>query len=179
MCTRKNELNREQKISLIASLRSDFSSAQASFLVGVKGLSVAQMQILRREICAKGGRLRVAKNRLLKLAIADVDTVCALEGYLKEQVGVVFAADEFTQVAKVLFDFSKSNPALSLVVGCLESGLIDKEKIVLLAALPSKEVLLGRMLGAMQSPTTGLVFVLNGMMLKLMWALKRIADQKK
>ena len=171
-------MNRQQKESLIATLKDDFANAQASFLVGYKGLSVAQMQTLRREIRAKGGKLRIAKNRLVKRAVGEVDGACALESYLKDQLGVVFAADEFTEVAKVLSNFSKDNPALSLVVGCLESELIDKAKISQLATLPSKEVLLSQVCGTLQAPTVKFVNLLNVMILRLLWTLKQVGDKK-
>jgi len=171
-------MNRQQKESLIATLKDEFAKAEASFLVGYKGLSVAQMQTLRREIRAKGGKLRVAKNRLVKRAIGEVDGVCALESYLQDQLGVVFADQEFTQVAKVLSDFSKDNPALSLVVGCLESELIDKAKISQLASLPSKEVLLAQVCGTLNAPITKLANVLNIMILRLLWTLKQVGEKK-
>ncbi len=171
-------MNRQQKASLIETLRNDFASSQASFLVSYKGLSVAQMQTLRREIRAKGGQIRVAKNRLVKRAISEVDGACDLGDYLKDQLGIVFAAEGFSEVAKVLADFSKDNPALNLVVGCLESELIDKIKISQLALLPSKDVLLAMLCGTLQAPVTGLANVCNTMLLKLIWTLKQVGEQK-
>lgn len=171
-------MNRQEKTSLVASLKEDFAKSEAAFLVGYKGLSVAKMQTLRREIRAKGGKLKVAKNRLVRLAVSDVDGVCDLSDHLKDQLGVVFASQEFTQVAKVLTDFSESNPALSLVAGCLESEFIDKEKISLLASLPSKDILLGQLCGTLQAPVSGFASVLNTLVVRLLWTLKQVAEKK-
>jgi len=171
-------MNREQKTALVESLKDDFKNSQASFLVGYKGLSVNQMQTLRRAVRAKGGKLKIAKNRLVKRAVSEVDGVCALQEQLKEQLGVVFAADEFTQVAKVLSDFSKNNPALSLVAGCLEAELIDKAKISQLAMLPSRDVLLSQLAGTLQAPTTKFAALLNTMVIRLLWTLKQVGDKK-
>lgn len=171
-------MNRQQKESLIETLKDDFSGAQASFLIGFQGLSVAQMQTLRREIRAKGGKLKVAKNRLVRRAINELDGVCDLSGHLKNQLGVVFASDAFTDVAKVLADFSKDHPALNLVIGCLESELIDKEKISQLASLPSRDVLLAQVCGTLKAPVSGLANVLNMLMLKLLWTLRQIGEKK-
>lgn len=171
-------MNRPEKASLIESLKDDFTNSKASFLVNYKGLSVAQMQTLRREVRAKGGKIRVAKNRLIKRAIGDVGGVCDLESYLKDQLGVVFAADDFTDVAKVLSDFSKKHPRLTLVAGCLETELIDKEKISQLALLPSREILLAQLCGTLRAPMSGLVNVLNVLVLRLLWTLKQVAEKK-
>ena len=171
-------MNRKQKTELIESLKSDFDNCQASFLVGYKGLSVAQMQALRRKVRAKGGRLKIAKNRLVKRAIADVKGACELESHLKDQLGVVFASDEFSGVAKVLSDFSKENPALTLMVGCLDSELISKDKISMLASLPSKDVLLAQVCGTFKAPIVGLPRVLNILVLRLLWTLKQIEAKK-
>jgi len=171
-------MNREQKAALIESLKNDFRNSEASFLVGYKGLSVGQMQTLRRAVRAKGGKLKVAKNRLVRRAVSEVDGVCALEDHLKEQLGVVFAADEFTQVAKALAEFSKENPALTLVSGCLGAEVIDKAKISQLALLPSADVLLGQLAGTLQAPTTKLAALLNTMVVRLLWTLKQVGDKK-
>lgn len=171
-------MNRQKKASLIELLKDDFTKAKASFLVNYKGLSVAQMQTLRREVRAKGGKIRVAKNRLIKRAIDDVDGVCDLESHLKDQLGIVFAADDFTGVAKVLFDFSNEHPALTLVVGCLETELIDKDKISQLASLPSREILLAQLCGTLEAPMLDLANVLNVLVLRLLWTLKQIAEKK-
>ncbi len=171
-------MNRKEKASLIGLLQDDFSTAEASFIVGYQGLTVAQMQTLRREVRAKGGKLKVAKNRLVKRAINDLDGVCDLNSQLKNQLGVVFAGDSFIGVAKVLVDFSKDNAAFSLVVGCLASELISKEKISQLASLPSKEILLAQMCATIKAPVSGLANVLNMVVLKPLWALKQVAEQK-
>ena len=115
---------------------------------------------------------------MVKRAIGEVDGVCALEEHLKEQLGVVFASDQFTEVAKILSDFSKENPALNLVAGCLEAEVIDKVKISQLATLPSRDVLLAQLCGTLQAPTTKLAALLNTMVLRLLWTLKQVGDKK-
>ena len=172
-------MNRLEKASLIQSLKESFANSEASFLVGYKGLSVAQMQMLRREIRSKGGKLKVAKNRLVRRAIGDVDGACDLDSYLKDQLGVVFASDEFTQVAKVLVDFSKGNPAFRLVAGCLDTVVIDTKKISMLAELPSKDVLLAKLCGTLNAPISGVAQVLNMVTLKLLFVLKQVGELKR
>lgn len=171
-------MNRKEKTSLIGLLQDDFSNSQAAFLIGYQGLTVAQLQTLRKEVRAQGGKVKVAKNRLVRRAINDLDGISDLSGQLKNQLGVVFAGEGFTNVAKVLVNFSKENAAFSLVAGCLSSELISKEKISQLATLPSKEVLLAQLCGTLNAPISGVVGALNMVVLKPLWALKQVADQK-
>jgi large subunit ribosomal protein L10 len=171
-------MNRLEKASLVGLLQDNFSHSQAAFLVGYQGLTVAQLEVLRREVRAKGGAVKVAKNRLVRRAIADMDGTCELSDHLKNQLGVVFAGTGFTDVAKVLINFSKENGAFSIVAGCLESELLSKEKIVRLAMLPSKEILLAQMCGTIKAPVSNLVSALNMIVLKPLWALKQIEAQK-
>jgi large subunit ribosomal protein L10 len=172
-------MNRQEKEVVVQQLHDDFKKTNASFLVGIKGLTVSQTQTLRRELRTQGGQLRVAKVRLMKRAIDQAEDVSVLTPFLKEQIGVVFAMEEAPSVAKVLFDFAKANKSLELVAGCLESNLMDKAAIGRIATLPSREVLLAQLLGSMQAPISGLVRTLHMLPLKLVLVLKQIEEQKK
>jgi len=172
-------MNRQQKEQVVESLKNDFLNSQATFIVGYKGLDVAKMQSLRSELRQKGGLLKVTKARLMKRAVEGQADVDQLSPYFKEQIGLVFANEDFSEVAKILSDFSKENKALSLVVGYLETQLVDKERISQIASLPPKEVLLGHLCGALNAPISGVVRSLNMIILKLLFALKQMGDQKK
>jgi large subunit ribosomal protein L10 len=116
----------------------------------------------------------------MKLAVEGISGTQGLAPHFKEQVGLVFASDEFTSVAKVLSEFSDKNKALSLVGGCLESDqIIDRAGILKIATLPSKDVLLGQVCATLNAPIAGLAIALNMTMLKLVWSLKKLSDQKK
>ncbi len=170
-------MNRDQKSIVIDYLKDNFSNRQALFVVGFKGLSVTQLQSLRSDLREKGGSLKIAKARLMKRAAEGVEGVDQLMPFFKEQVGVVFS-DEPPAVAKVLSDFAKENQALSLVVGYLDSRLLEHDSIIRIASLPSKEVLLAQLCGTLQAPISGLARVLNMVPQKLLWALKEIEKQK-
>ena len=172
-------MNRQQKEKVVEGLRENLLKSQATFIVDYKGLNVAQMQTLRFELRQKGGALKVAKARLMKLAVESEPGVSDITPYLKEQIGLVFSADQFSDVAKILTDFSKENKALDLVAGLLESQFIGKERISQIASLPPKEVLLAQVCGTLNAPIAGLVRSLNMIVLKLLFALKQIELQGK
>jgi large subunit ribosomal protein L10 len=172
-------MNRQQKELVVKSLQDEFAQSNASFLVGVQGLSVSQMEGLRTALRSKGGRLKVAKARLMKRAIKEADGTAVLEPFLKHQIGVVFAQDQVPAVAKALSDFSKLNEALVLIAGSLENNLLGAQEIIRIASLPSREQLLAQVCGTLKSPIAGFANVLNVLILRLLWTLKQIEEKKK
>jgi len=172
-------VNRQEKALVVDGLKENLLSSQASFLVVYRGLSVEKMQQLRSQLRANNGSLKVAKARLMKRAVDGEAGISELTDFFKDQIGLVFADDDVAGVAKVLTDFSKENKALGLVAGYFDSRVIAKEKVAQIASLPPKEVLLAQLCGTLQAPISGLARVLNMMILKLLFVLKQIEDQKK
>lgn len=160
-------MNRQQKEQVIESLKDNFQNKAASFLVGVKGLTVTQLEQLRGGLRDKGGKLKIAKVRLAKRAISDMEGMQDLDVSMKEQLGFVFADSEGPAVAKVLHKFAKNNEALELVAGYFENSVLDKDNIVEIALLPSREELLAMV-----------ARVLNEPIAKFARAIQAVADKK-
>ena len=167
-------MNRQQKEQVVQQIKEKFSQYPASFVVEYKGLTVNQMQSLRTQLRAQGAVLKVTKARLMRIALGDTQD---LAPYLKEQIGLVFS-QEAPSVAKVLRDFAKDHESLKLVVGQLDAKLFDKEDIVRIASLPTKDVLLAQLCGALQAPVSGFVFVLKMQLIRLVMVLKQIEQSK-
>lgn len=170
-------MNRQQKQEVVESLKTNFAENDGVFVVNFQGLTVAQMQKLRGQLRKKGGKLKVAKGRLMRRAAGDDECMLQLAPQFKGQVGLVFASDS-AAIAKVLYDFSKDNEALRLIAGCMDAQLVDSEAMGRIALLPSKEVLLAQLCGGLNAPITGLVSVLSQLPTKLVIALKQIEKQK-
>lgn len=171
-------MNRQEKATVVASLKHDFASSKVSFVVGLQRLTVKEIEALRSKLRKSGGKLQVAKARLAKIAAQEVIAVRDLIPYCKNQIGFVFASDEPPVIAKVLHDFAKEHEALSLIAGCLDAQLVDGDGITRIATLPSKEVLLAQVCGTMKAPIAGLVNALNQMPVRLIWALNALAQKK-
>ena len=122
-------MNRNEKELVVESLRGDFRKSQATFLVGVQGLTVSQLQQLRRNLREHKGKMRVAKNTLAKIVAHDIPGMQELAPYLKRQIAIVFAMGESPAVAKVLWSVAQENEKVALVAGSFESRIIDKEMI--------------------------------------------------
>jgi len=173
-------MNRQQKESVVELFEKNFLANKGTFFVNYSGLTVGQMQQLRKQLREKGGALKIAKMRLVKRALASMEGAEGLLSHCKNQVGVVFASDssEVSGVAKTLNDFSKKNQSFGLVIGCVDAQLLDKTAIVRIASLPSREVLLAQVCGTLNAPLTSFVFGLNSMIVKLLIALKEVEKQK-
>jgi len=172
-------MNRQQKADVIHILRTQFDNSAASFLVNYAGLTVDQMQRLRKRLLGNDAELKVAKARLMNKALEGSNIQCSLQPFLKNQVALIFGGNNFPAVAKVLYDFSKENEAFKLVVGCIENQLLNPAAIIQVASLPSREVLLAQVCGTLRAPMNNFVIVLNMLLLRMVWALKQIEDKKR
>lgn len=171
-------MNRRQKEVLIDQLKLEFQQSGAAYVVGYCGMSVESMKVLRRNVRDAGGWVKVAKMRLVKRAVGDIPGATDLSPHLSGQCSVVFARNNPLAVAKVLHSFSQNNEQLKLIAGYFENLLIDKETIISLATLPSREVLIAQLLGTMCAPITRFVGVLSAVPSGFVRALKQVEEKK-
>lgn len=171
-------MNRQEKAQVIDLLHDGFSNNQAAFLVNFKGLSVKQMQLLRKSLRQHGGFLKVAKARLMRRATEGIEGVDGLKDFLKEQVGLIFVEHNSPAVAKALHEFSKQNEALKVVAGFLDHQVLDKTSVIRIAQLPSRQQLLAQLCGTLNAPLTSFVGILHTMVVRPLVVLKQIADKK-
>lgn len=155
-------MNRQEKEVVIQSLTNEFSQSNATFLVGFKGITVRDLQALRKSLRTEGGKLKVTKARLMRIAAEHVDgSVAELNPFFKNQIGVIFSKNEPSSIAKLLYNFAKKNQSLTLVAGIVENKLYDAQLISRIAQLPSREALLGQLCGTLKAPIVKLVMVLD------------------
>ena len=171
-------MNRQEKEALVESLKNGITNSQASFIVVYRGLSVPQSQALRRQLRQQGARLQIAKARLMKIAVDGIEDSQAMKPLFHDQVGLVFASEEVSPVAKILKDYAKEYEKFSVVGGYFESHVIDEKSVLHMASLPSKEVLLSQFIGLLNMPATQLACVLVAPIRQLLFALKQIEENK-
>lgn len=160
-------MNRQQKDNVVQDLSQKFTSNEAAFVVKCQGLTVGDMHELRMKLSDIDSELKVAKNRLVKLAFPANEKCGELSSLMKGQTAVVFVKSNFTAAAKVLNDFARKNDALQIVAGCCESQIFDKQGVTALAKIPSREVLLARLCGVLQAP-----------IVKVAWIIAEVSKQK-
>ena len=137
------------KEATVAELTEKFSSSSAILLTEYRGLTVAQLKELRRNISADA-TYAVAKNTLLTIAAKNAG-VTAFDGQLAGPSAMVFVHGEAVTVAKQLRDFAKANPLLIVKSGVLDGAALTAEEVKKLADLESKEVLLAKAAGAIKA----------------------------
>lgn len=156
----------EQKKQVVQEITDQFRESQAAILVDYRGLDVAQITELRKNLRDAGIDYKVYKNTMTRRAIADAD----LEGLNDIVVGptaVAFGKDDVVAPAKILNNFAKENEALEIKGGVIEGEVASLEQIKELASLPSYEGLLSMLLSVLQAP-----------MRNFAYATKAISEQK-
>lgn len=154
-------MNKHQKEQIVSFIKGKFEESSATFIVGYRGMSVNDLQTLRKQLRETGGSLKITKMRLVKRAALGIDNVEKMDNFFKDQVGVVFAKQDPLSIAKVLYNFAKENKALSLVVGCFDGQLFEKGSLDRIAKLPSREILLSKLCGTMLAPIANLAVCLK------------------
>ncbi len=130
---------------------------------GEKGLSVAQMMQLKRLLRESKSEYLVTKKTLIERAAKEMSKDAAeINVYeMAGSVGVVVGMEEPYGLAKKIYDFAKKNPALKFFGAFMNGAFISKEEFLEMAKMPSKEVLIGRLLGMMKYPITSLYVVMS------------------
>ena len=149
-------MNRDQKTALITELAERLASASLGVVTEYRGLTVAQMNKLRRELEGAGASYRVTKNTLTRRAIKET-AFARLEQLLHGPTGLVTAAKDPVAVAKILVRFAELNDKLKISGGVLDGEPLPASSVSALAKLPSREVLIGQLLGLLQSPASQLL----------------------
>ncbi len=167
--------NFENKKKLVQDIKDKISRAKCVVFVDYKGINVANDTDLRNKIREAGCEYHVYKNRLVKLALDELNISC-LDDKLEGTLAVAFSFNGETDAASVI-DKVSEKAGISMKFGLLDQNYIDDTALKALANLPSKEVLIAQLLGMLQAPATGLCRVLNGPVSGLARCLNGIATK--
>jgi large subunit ribosomal protein L10 len=170
-------LKKEDKKQIAKDLKERFEKSKVVIATDYKGLNVMAMNDLRRKLREADIDYQVVKNTLLIRASADTD-VAQLKDHFVGPSAIAISYDDPVAPAKVLTDFAKENKKLEIKAGVMGDKLMDVAAIKSLALLPSREVLLGQVLSAMNGVPTAFVRALNGVLGNFMNVLTAIKDQK-
>jgi len=152
------------------------SEANAGVVTHYRGLTVAQMEQLRRTLHQSGVSLQVVKRTLARRA-AEGTGFKAAEDLFTGPIAIAYGRDP-VGMAKAISEFADKNDKLEIVGGVLDGKLLNAADVKALASLPSREVLLARLLGSMQSPISGFVRTLAEIPTSFVRALAAVRDQK-
>jgi large subunit ribosomal protein L10 len=150
---------RPDKAAAVAEVVDSFNNAAGAVLTDYRGLTVAELQQLRRSL-GENANYAVVKNTLAKIAAREA----GIEGFddlLTGPTAIAFIEGDVVEAAKGLRDFAKANPALIIKGGVLDGNLLDATEVAKLADLESREVLMGKLAGAMLASLSQAVYLLN------------------
>ena len=157
-------ISKDKKQALVSELAELFASAKGTAVAKYQGLSVADVQELRKAARANGVTIKVVKNRLVRVAMGDNKTYKETDtSALVGQLLYAFSADDEVMPAKVLNDFAKTHPTLELIAGFSGEGLAQgAADVTSLAALPSKNQLIAEVVAQLLSPVHDVTNALSG-----------------
>jgi large subunit ribosomal protein L10 len=166
----------EAKRETVEELREEISRAKTMIVSEYRGLSVTELAEIRRALRKQDVSYRVVKNRLMKIAARD-EMGEALSPLLTGPTAIAFGTDE-AATAKAVLDATRPYRIVRVTGGVLGGRAIDADGVTRLATLPSREVLLAKLAGGMQSPTATLAGLLAANIRNLGYALAQVRDQK-
>lgn len=167
----------ENKKKIVEDLKEKFATTKVVIVTDYKGLNVAQMTELRRNLSEANVEFQVVKNTLLTRASKDTDAEL-LADVFKGPSGIALSFDDPVAPAKVLTQFAKDNQKLEIKAGVMNGKRMNLDAITALSKLPSREELLAQVLSTMNAVPAGLVRALADVPRRMVNVLSAIKDQK-
>jgi large subunit ribosomal protein L10 len=163
-----------EKAKLVKDLVEKIKSAKSTVFVDYSGMDVKSQQDLKKRLKEAGSSMLIVKNTLIKIAgkEAKVNPEALEDSILSGQTAIIFSDEDPVSPIQTLGKFIEETEMPSLKVGIVEGNFQDKDSLVRISKLPSKEILLGQVMGAISAPIYGLVGTLEANLQKLIWVLK-------
>jgi len=152
-------VDRAAKAELVGTLNEVFKTANVVVVAHYSGLTVAQMQNLRRQMKQAGGTVKVAKNRLAKIALEGTD-VASIASLMQGPTLVAYSGDPVA-APKVAVEFAKTNEQFVILGGAMGKTALNPDGVKALASLPSLDELRGKIVGLLMAPATKLAQLVN------------------
>ena len=165
------------KSKVVENIKENISRSKLLVLTDYLGFSVKEMTQLRRQLRAENSEVKVIKNTLVERAVKE-SGLGELEGHLKGPTAVILGYQDTVGPLKVLVKFLKDAEKGTIRIGVLDKKVFSQGDLTAISKLPSREVLLAKVVGSLQSPIVGLVNVLQGPIRKLVYALDAIKAKK-
>ncbi len=169
---------RAEKVAVVTEVRERLAAARGAVLTEYRGLTVTELAELRRELTAAGGDYKVYKNTLVRLAVADGPHAPILD-LLRGPTAIAFVDGEVSAVAKALRDFAQANTHLVVKGGMVGEDVLSAADMNALAALPSRDVLLAQVAGALAAPLSTLASLAQAVPRGLAYGLAALADNRR
>lgn len=168
---------RTHKGEVVDEVKTRLSAASASIVTEYRGLTVSELAELRSALAAAGGNYKIFKNTLVRRAI-DGGEYQPLSEYLSGPSALTFVDGDVSAVAKALRDFSRANPMLVIKGGLADGSLLSPGDLAALADLPSRDVLLARLAGALAAPMQQMAGLLQALPRNMAYGISALVEQR-
>ncbi len=158
-------VNLNKKKDFVSELKTRIKDATSAVVTQYSGVNVEQITKLRASLRDQGVKFEVIKNKLSIRAVEGTSFE-ALKGYFKGPTGLAYSSKDPIALAKALKTFSDTQDKFLIQAGVFDGALLDKGQVIELAKVPSREILLSRLVGSMQNSYASMVFVLGAIMRK-------------
>ena len=152
-------MDRAEKAALVSTLNEAWKDTGVIVVAHYAGMTVAQMTEFRKRVKEAGGSVKVAKNRLAKLALKNTDSV-SISDLLKGQTCLAYSDDPIA-AARISVKYSKENEKLVILGGAMGKTVLDANAVKALADLPSLDELRAKLLGLLQAPATKIARIMK------------------
>lgn len=152
----------EQKQAVISEIREKIENSGSLVLVDYRGLTVEQVTDLRKKYREAGVQYKVYKNTMMKLAFKELGFE-DFNQYLEGPSAVAFSGEDLAAAARITNEFAKSNEKLVIKAGILEGKILDTNGVKAVANIPSREVLIAKLLGSLKAPVSNFVYMLDAL----------------
>lgn len=169
--------SKQQKVAALSDLGGRLRSAKSVVFANFQGLKVKDTEELRKKCRAENVYFVATKKTLLKKALDEAGITADVKGFAGG-VAAVFGLTDEVAPAQLTAEFAKTHEVVSIFGGILEGGFIDSAKVKALAVLPSKQQLLGQLVGTLNAPISGFVNVLAGNLRGLVTVLNAVKENK-
>lgn len=166
---------REEKIKVVSAVREIADKSSAIILTNYRGMTVKQITELRRTLRSASSQYKVVKNTL---SIRALPQNADLLKKLADPIAILFISGDPVAPAKQLFGFISENEKPEVICGLVDQKFFNKEEVVKLSKLPSRQELIAKLLGTLNSPLFGMVNVLAGNIRKFVCVLNAIKEVK-
>jgi large subunit ribosomal protein L10 len=168
---------RADKVAVVNEVKDRLEASDGAVLTEYRGLTVAELAELRRELAAAGGDYKIYKNTLVRLAIAD-GPQAPIHDLLTGPTAIAFVQGDVSAVAKALRDFARTNPNLVVKGGMVGAGVLSASDINILADLPPRDTLLAQFAGALAAPLQQLAGLVQALPRNLAYGLSALIEQR-
>lgn len=168
---------RQEKEEILSKLSDRLERSQSVVFLSLSGIKVDEMESLRDKFFEAGLQLQVPKNSILKRVIADQKQAVP-EALLDQPIALVFSYEDGVMGPKTVAPFLKEIDKLQILGGIMDGQFIEPAQVEAIAKLPTRDQLLGQLVGVLQGPISGMVNVLAGNLRGLVTVLGAIKDQK-